>query len=64
MQLWKFGHHLLYSHGFFKCRYTSIALFERLTSKYRLFLDLDFISRDEHSQDGYALGFEEPETNL
>jgi hypothetical protein len=41
---WECGHHSHCSHAFVESQYTRIALFEGLTSKSRLFLDLNFIS--------------------
>ena len=37
------GHHLRRRQTLSEGRYTGIALFKRLTSKFRLFFDLDFI---------------------
>ena len=60
---WKCGHRLYHSQAFVEGRYTRITLFERLTGKFRLFLDLNLISRYQHSHNSYALGFEEPKRN-
>jgi hypothetical protein len=40
----KCGHHLRCSQNLVKGRYTGVAFFERLTRKFRLFFNLDFIS--------------------
>jgi len=50
--------HLHCSYTMVERRYTSIALFERLPSKFRLLLNLDLIFRHQHSHDRYRFRFE------
>jgi hypothetical protein len=53
-------YHLRCSQTGLEISYTRIALSEGLASKFRLFLDFNFIPRYEHSHDGYSLCLEEP----
>jgi hypothetical protein len=58
---WECAHHLRYGQTLVERHYTGVALFECLTSKFRLLLDLDFIFRHQHGHDRYPFSFEEPE---
>jgi hypothetical protein len=58
---WGYGHHLRRSQTLVERRYPGITFSEGLASIFRLLLDLDFISRNEHRQDGYAFSLEKPE---
>jgi hypothetical protein len=58
--LFECEYHLHCSQTRTEVSYTRIALSEGLAGKFRLFLDFNFIPRNEHSHDGYSLCLEEP----
>jgi hypothetical protein len=58
--LFECEYHLHCSQTKTEVSYTRIALSEGLAGKFRLFLDFNFIPRNEHSHDGYSLCLEEP----